>query len=257
MKLSILLAEDTSLNQRLIRKIVQKWGDELDIANDGQEAIDKLKIRHYDIILMDIQMPVKDGYSAAKHIRELGNTETKNIPIIALTAHATKEEAEKCLSIGMNAYISKPFDPKFLRETILQLTSRSMPPEQTELKNVVTENAGLYDLTYLIDHAEGDNTFLEEMIGIFLAETPKLLEELRENINEVNYLKIKVTSHSMKGLFLTLGINKAAIYLREIETLAEDGSSFDRIKENFEKISSIFNSCEAPLTNELHKIRSS
>ncbi|MDP2385119.1 MAG: ATP-binding protein [Bacteroidota bacterium] len=252
----ILLAEDTPLNQRLIRKVTQKWGDDLEIAMNGIEAIEKLKAGEYDIILMDIQMPEMDGYTATQVIRALEDPIKKNIPIIALTAHASKEEAERCLSIGMNAYISKPFNSDFLRETIIQLTSNTMLKEQTELKNIVTDLTGLYDLTYLKEHAEGDSAFLAEMIGIFLTDTPRLLEELKSDIDSNDYKKIKITSHSMKGLFLTLGINDAAASLKEIEKMALDISPIELIKSNFQKVETTFQKCREPLTKELEKIKS-
>lgn len=255
MKHKILLAEDTPLNQRLIKKVTQKWGDELDIAANGLEAIEKLKINQYDIVLMDIQMPEMDGYMATQVIRSLEDPVKRTIPIIALTAHASKEEAERCLGIGMNAYISKPFNPDFLRETIIQLTSNTMLTEDTELKNVVTGTTGPYDLTYLKEHAEGDSAFLIEMIGIFLTDTPQLLEELKADINSNDYKKIKVTSHSMKGLFLTLGMNDAAATLKEIETMAHDGISIESIKLNFEKVDTAFRKCVDPLNIELEKIK--
>src|SRR6202007_2321404 len=110
MKISILLAEDSPLNQRLMKKVIQTWGYDLDIAVNGMEVLEKLKKQEYHVILMDIQMPEMDGYTATLRVREMMEPVNKGIPIIALTAHASKEEAEKCLSIGMNAYVSKPFE---------------------------------------------------------------------------------------------------------------------------------------------------
>ena len=131
-----------------------------------------------------------------------------------------------------------------------------MLKEQTELKNVVTDLTGLYDLTYLREHAEGDSAFLSEMIGIFLTDTPRLLEELKNDIDSNDYKKIKITSHSMKGLFLTLGINDAAASLKEIEKMALDTSPIELIKSNFQKVETTFQKCREPLTKELEKIKS-
>lgn len=123
-KLSILLAEDVLLNQRLVVKIMEKWGHDLEIAENGKIAVDKVKEKNYDLILMDIQMPVMDGYDAAKLIRSLPDLKKQSTPIIALTAHASNAEAEKCINLGMNAYLAKPFNQQNLFQIINQLVNQ-------------------------------------------------------------------------------------------------------------------------------------
>ena len=115
---SILCVEDNSTNQYLILEIVKSWGCNVEIAENGKAAVEKLAQKDFDLILMDIQMPILDGYETTDKIRkELHN---EKIPIIAMTAHAMRGEREKCISYGMNDYISKPFDPDDLRTKILQ-----------------------------------------------------------------------------------------------------------------------------------------
>lgn len=254
-KLHILLAEDTPLNQRLVLKVLQKWGYDLDIVNNGLEAVEKIKHHNYDLILMDIQMPEMDGYSASKEIRMLSDEQKRLTPIVALTAHASKEEAEKCLSIGMNAYVTKPFNTEFLRNLILQLTSTTILDVKAVPITTDFNQTDLYDLSYLIEHAAGDTIFLKEMITEFLNETPNQLFELNRDIKDEDYKKIKFTSHSMKGLFLTLGMNKAAKLLKEIETCAEEQSSFSTIVKNYEEIETIFNKSKSLLEMELMKLK--
>lgn len=120
-KLSILLAEDIALNQRLVVKIMEKWGHDLEIADNGKVAVEKLLNNHYDLILMDIQMPVMDGYQAVSLIREMEDEAKRKTPIIALTAHASHAEAERCINLGMNAYLAKPFNKQQLQNVIHQL----------------------------------------------------------------------------------------------------------------------------------------
>ncbi|HEY1039177.1 MAG TPA: PAS domain-containing protein [Bacteroidia bacterium] len=120
-KLNILLAEDVLLNQRLVMKIMEKWHHHLDIAENGKIAIEKVLANNYDIILMDIQMPEMDGYEATSIIRGFADKRINSIPIVALTAHASSAEAEKCISLGMNSYIAKPFSQQKLQQVIAQL----------------------------------------------------------------------------------------------------------------------------------------
>jgi PAS domain S-box-containing protein len=118
----ILLAEDNLMNQLLAKKIFKKWNCKFDIADNGKIAVDKLLQTDYDIILMDMQMPEMDGYDATKYIRNNLPSPKSTIPIIAITAHAMVGEKEKCLALGMNDYISKPFNQRVLYEKIKELT---------------------------------------------------------------------------------------------------------------------------------------
>lgn len=119
--LRILLAEDNEINQLLISTVLADWEVELDMVMNGVEALKMFEQQHYDIILMDMQMPEMDGYDATRYIRKHGG-ERACIPIIALTAHATTGEVEKCLTAGADAYVSKPFEPEHLYQTIYKLT---------------------------------------------------------------------------------------------------------------------------------------
>jgi signal transduction histidine kinase/ActR/RegA family two-component response regulator len=115
--ISVLVVEDNALNQKLMGILLRKMGCVYDMANDGQEAVEKISKHDYDLILMDIQMPVMDGYEASKKIRGLMGTA---IPIIALTAHVFKEDEEKCRAAGMNDFIAKPVEIKALKEMLLK-----------------------------------------------------------------------------------------------------------------------------------------
>lgn len=120
--LMVLLAEDVPVNQLLAEKVITGFGHQVDIASDGKSAIEKLGQKEYDLLLLDLQMPEMDGYETAKYIRNKMNGPVRGIPIIALTAHALTGEREKCIEVGMDEYISKPFDPDQLLEKIRSLT---------------------------------------------------------------------------------------------------------------------------------------
>jgi PAS domain S-box-containing protein len=120
-----LMAEDNPMNQLLARKVFSKWNCSIEFANNGKIAIDKLNVNDYDLVLMDLQMPEMDGYQATKYIRQEMRQPKSEIPIIAITAHALRGESEKCISIGMNDYISKPFDQLELFEKILNIVQKS------------------------------------------------------------------------------------------------------------------------------------
>lgn len=124
-ELNILLAEDNEINQKIIQFSLTNAGYKVDIARNGQEAIDMYNQHNYDLVLMDVQMPVLDGYEATQYIREIESSVLKNsspTPIIALTANAMKGDKEKCLEAGMNEYLSKPFTPNDLVAIIRKVT---------------------------------------------------------------------------------------------------------------------------------------
>lgn len=124
-ELNILLVEDNSLNQILAKKVLTDWHWKVDIAENGLVALEKIKTNDYDVVLMDIQMPEMDGYEATRRIRQTFDAPQCKVPVIAMTAHALAGEAEKCISVGMDDYISKPFDKKVLYSKILSAINKN------------------------------------------------------------------------------------------------------------------------------------
>jgi CheY-like chemotaxis protein len=122
-EVSVLIAEDNPMNQQLIKHLMKNWGIQHTIVNNGAEAVEELKNENYNLVLMDIQMPEMDGYTATDMIR---NELKLQIPIIAMTAHAMMGEKEKCLQLGMNDYISKPLKETILYNIIAQYSYQGM-----------------------------------------------------------------------------------------------------------------------------------
>lgn len=222
--IKILLVEDNDLNQLLAIKIFEKWEKDIDIADNGKIAIEKIEKNHYDIILMDIQMPEMDGYDLTRYIRLNMGTKS-NIPIIALTAHATLGEEQKCLDLGMNDYLTKPFDSYKLLEKLYQniyeihVDSSSVPSK----KESVSEN--LIDLKYLKDFAEGDSDFINEMIALFLKNTPIALVSILESNQNNDIKKLKAEIHKLKSSLGLLGIIKGSESVENIESKIESNPS--------------------------------
>ena len=123
--LKVLLVEDNILNQVLAKKVLNDWNWNVDLAENGLVAIEKLENNDYDVVLMDIQLPEMDGYEATRHIRNNISSPKCSIPIMAMTAHAMVSEEDKCKNAGMNGYISKPFDPKVLYSRIISILDSS------------------------------------------------------------------------------------------------------------------------------------
>ncbi len=119
--ISLLLVEDNILNQKLIYLTLSKRGFNIDYANNGLEAVNKIQEKKYDLILMDLMMPVMDGFEATKRIREIENELNYKTPIIGLTANTLDADKEKCLAFGMDEYMEKPFDYELFNQIITKL----------------------------------------------------------------------------------------------------------------------------------------
>lgn len=129
---NILLAEDNEFNQVLLTALLKKWGMETTIVSNGLQAIDEVCRNHYNLILMDVQMPEMDGYKATQNIRQMKDPKKANIPIIAMTASALKGETDRCMAAGMNDFVAKPFDKQLLRKKIMSYLTNS------DVDNMVT-----------------------------------------------------------------------------------------------------------------------
>lgn len=189
----ILIAEDNAVNQKVVTSILNKYGVECIIANNGREAVEILeKQNNFDSILMDLQMPEMDGFQTAIYIRQ----KLKNLtPIIAMTASALLNEKGLCFDVGINAYITKPFATELLLHNLNALIN---PEEKNPLKTTYeTVNVGLYDLSQLKDI--GDEEAQAEILTLFLESTPTLLLDLKKALLHNNWENIYKTAHELKS----------------------------------------------------------
>ena len=220
-KLSILLCEDNISNQRLAEKVIQKFGFQLDIANNGQEGIELLIKNNYDLILMDLQMSVKDGYQTTIYIRQ----ELKlDIPIIAMTAHSLIDEQQKCFDIGMNAYVTKPFKQQdLLNEIHTVIEKRSgkqiiIPVEKKELSIIMNSKKNV-DLLYVdkLSGTQANYGFKKETIELFIKKVPTDLYLLEKAIHEKDHINIRKIAHDIKSSLSIFQLEKEVKYLEQIE----------------------------------------
>ncbi len=197
----ILLVEDNAINRFMATTLLQQWNCVVDHAEDGLIAIEKLKEKPYDLVFMDMLMPNMNGIDATIVIRkELKLT----VPIIALTANAINGESEKCAAVGMNDYLSKPFDPKDLNFKmakwldIIAVKDDSYHVKEEEFIHEASMSNQLYDLTLLEKVASGNKDFIGKMIEIFLEETPRDMDELKDAVECKNYEQIRTVVHRIK-----------------------------------------------------------
>ena len=225
--LRVLAAEDNSLNQKLLMAIFERLKISLTIVNNGQEAIDKLREEAFDVILMDIQMPVMDGYTAIKEIR---STISKTIPIITMTAHAMVGEKEECLSIGANSYISKPFKESELLYTIALLGNKDTPPttaaaNNTSIADSSINSQSVVNLEYLAEITGGDSELRDELISLFNNESEIQLKAIAEAAAGGERELLVQAIHKFRSSLFSVGLLATANQYKEIEAALKKGNS--------------------------------
>lgn len=237
--ISILVVEDNYLNRMVVQNSLQYYNCKVTEAENGLEAIEILKNRNFDIILMDIQMPEMGGIEATEIIRKELNLST---PIIALTANAFKSEIDKCKNAGMNDYVCKPFDENVLIETIAKYTinQKIILPEAVFLETAADDQ--LYNLTSLNNLSRGNEDFVVKMVAIFIDQTTDVIQKISEAIILDDFMEVSRLIHKIKPSIESLGIKSIVEEIKLLEKIAKKTNDkeqitalFDTIKEVLEK----------------------
>lgn len=211
---NVLLVEDDAANQELANYLLTDAGLVVSIAGNGNEALLALQKDHYDIVLMDIQMPVLDGIETTKKIREMDSEYFKEIPVVAMSASAMKEDIDKCLASGMNGYITKPIDPPKMFERLAEF----LPVAQKEDSAVVTaseevdqsfvdafKNVPNFNAVAGLMRASQKESIYLKVLKTFISDYANLVEEMRAALNAQNRERVTRLVHTVKGICGTIG----------------------------------------------------
>jgi len=234
----ILIAEDNVMNQRLIKHLLQSRGYKFDLVFNGAEAVETLKRQSYDLVLMDIQMPEMDGYSATEQIRQ---SLRSNVPIIAMTAHAMSGNKEKCMKAGMSDFITKPLDEDALFNMIERHIDQNLSggsDVQKAINNVKGDT--VIDLSIVNKYARGNEDFKNDIIKEFVTTVPGSINSLENAIFEGNYQKISLIAHDMKTTVHVMGLTELiGDLLKQIENFAKSNSCLALIRNLFSDIKQV------------------
>ena len=231
--LRVLLAEDNPVNQQVAVAMLVKRGHEVHVSSNGREALEAVKAREYDVVLMDIQMPEMDGFEATHAIRQL--PKGKTLPIIGLTAHALSGERERCLSHGMTDYLAKPFKAHELF-ALVEGTAGSkaapLPPAATTAPPVDLEG---FRTTL---REAGAEQALYSIVDTFVRQAPDRLAALATAVACGTGTDIAKAAHVYRGAAATIGARELAELLERVETTAR-ADEIEQAKEAFERVSPI------------------
>ncbi len=227
----VLVVEDISLNQLLMRTLLDDFGFECDIADNGRIAIEKMQTTKYDLILMDLHMPEMNGFEATDYIR---NSMNCDIPIIALTADVTTVDLAKCKAIGMDDYIAKPIDERLLYRKMLGLIKKSNiveEPDLTELND--SAKIKCTNLKYLNTRTKSNRVLMAEMISLYLEQTPILICNMKQSLAKKDWEALHAAVHKMIPSFSIVGIHS------DYEEIAKKIQEFASTMQQTEDISDL------------------
>ncbi|MDR3491242.1 MAG: response regulator [Gammaproteobacteria bacterium] len=235
----ILLAEDNTINQQVALKILDKLGYRADVVENGLEAVRAVQEIPYDIILMDCQMPLMDGYTATGEIRKLEKNTFKHITIVAMTAYALKGDRDKCLAAGMDDYISKPISVKALSQALERWLSGVEKYHVNSENEPVADEHTIIDAVRIKDIFGDDNEAIYEFMQSFVQSTTEVLVELKQVIVDKNKSSAKELFHRLKGSAGNSGIMPLhALSLKAEEQVMQ--FDWEGVAETFKAIQSVF-----------------
>ena len=216
--LRILVADDHDANRSLVTTVLRKRGHECQEVVNGQQVLEALARESFDAVLMDVQMPVMDGFQTTDAIRKRESQRGGHIPIIALTAHAMAGDRERCLLAGMDAYLPKPLRPQELLKMV-----ESLPAAGTAAKPKVEAPAPAsgYDLEFALESLDGDVELLLSQMGFFLADSPMLLAQIEQATREQDPRALQLAAHRLKGMLARYACHAGAELAYALEQLGK------------------------------------
>jgi PAS domain S-box-containing protein len=208
----VLVAEDNEVNQLVASRTFEKLGYQVTLVANGREAVSAVENGRFDLVAMDVQMPLMDGLAATAAIRKYEEKSGTHIPIVAMTAHAMKGDRERCLAAGMDGYVSKPIRTRELEAVISQ---------------VLGTKPGVIDPEALLTGLDGNRSLLRQMAHLFLLDLPKQLSGIKYAFKTGDREALAKAAHAMKGSVGNFGARKAVEALERIEARAKSGAIAD------------------------------
>ena len=221
---SILLAEDSLINQKLAIGLLEKWGHHVTVANDGHEAVHLSGTKTFDLVLMDVQMPELDGLDATRAIRRREQLTGVHLPILAMTAHAMKGDRERCLEAGMDDYLMKPIRADQLFQALERIGAASVSSSNTQLESgQFRSESQLVDWDLARQAVNQDEELLNQVVEAFLEECPQLMTTLMESAKTGDVKRFQRAAHTLKSGLRMFGVQQLADDVEGLELTAKKG----------------------------------
>ncbi len=227
-RLRILLVDDHATNRQLVEAILRRRGHDCHSEEDGAAALRAWREEHFDVVLMDVQMPGYDGFAATRDIREQEQALGMHTPIIALTAHALKGDRERCLAAGMDAYLAKPIHAAELIAVVEQIGDRQLAAaEPVEGAEATTEPMSVFSISAALERMGGEMDLLREHLGYVLNDIPQLLRSMHQALDLGDARQLEIAAHRTKSLVSSYDHHDAHSLTQQIEQDAKQGRLTD------------------------------
>ena len=225
--LRVLLAEDNVINRAVVTGILEKGGHSLAHAADGQEAVEAAAREHFDLIFMDVQMPVMDGLEATRRIRQAERDAGRHTMVVAMTAHAMAGDRERCLAAGMDDYLSKPLQKSAVLALLARVSVEQTPGKSASLPSPSRDGfppgdegggaSPCFTREELLDQFDGDTELLEQVTALFQENTPRLLEDIHRSVTDGAPGDLARHAHSLLSSLGAVGAHRARHLAQQLE----------------------------------------
>lgn len=245
--LNVLVIEDDDMNRQLMSRYLNKLGHKSILAVNGNHGIEELLKTDFNIIIMDLEMPIMNGYETAVKIRSLDDRIKKHIPILAFTAQAYPALQQKAIEAGVDDFVMKPIDFSELRQKLHMyagieeneapspsdnLAANLKKPTKAEIDNLEGLKGYYFEkisLGYLINSSYGDPTFVQRMISSFVSKTPQYLEDLQKLVEQKEFEELKTLAHKFKATIVITEVKSVAKIIEDLEKNIIEKTNLDQL----------------------------
>ncbi len=246
----VLLVEDNHMNQRVAAGILYRYGCTVDIAENGKQAVERFHGKTYDLIFMDVHMPLMDGFEATKAIRRLDKV-TSHVPIVAMTALAMEGDRNRCIEAGMDDYISKPLRSEAVLDILLKFCAECGADReetgtiQEEIPEIQSRTPPILDTSQFLDISDEDEETIYEFIDEFMKDSPVYLDDLQEAVRSGDQDRIYEKAHRLRGLAANAGGKKLQEMVLKVENRVRQGRfdqdhfSFDSLEKELKRLARV------------------
>ena len=257
-QLRVLVAEDNPLNQLLATRLIEKLGHFVQVVSDGQLALNLLLEQTFDVVLMDLRMPVMDGLDAVRELRRRELTIGQHLPVIGISANTMDHDREQCVAVGMDEFVGKPLREAELAAALSRVfrKSREACPVTIVGDDQEAKLTDSCNLAVASTRLAGDESFLQQLIQLFLETVPQQIESLSAAMIPLNRNVISDAAHSIKGTIRYFAADPAYNAALQLEIISRSGAttdvhqSYDRLMNEIQRLRTDLQNTRLPL-NEL------
>ena len=261
--LNILLAEDNKVNVFITESMLTDWGFHVDVAGNGEEVLQLMETNNYDLVLMDIQMPIMDGLETTKKIREMRDPAKSRVPVIALTANTGRQAHKQLMSLGMNDWVVKPFKEETLyRKVAMHIIGKDWISESMKKRKFpvrkkpnVLPNELLYDLSSLKSDHPSNKAFLIKMLYLFIETIPVSVESMMVFFEKNQFDQVSKVAHKIKPSIDGAGILVLKECIRNVEDFSEKKGNVIQLKTDLELIQKVIGEVIVAFKMEIEKLK--